>query len=922
MDNELSFQLEGGRIFNFVLLNDKLVKLGDGSFGVVFLVEENGQYFAAKLLYGIFDNKNAPALKEFKREMGILKIIRSGSGINRPPRIVNIIDGTEQFHHSNAYKTLKNQFENDFKIEVSQYAEVMELYPYTLKDLLERGPIEDYRPWEKPNKRKAKYVVPPEILEEVFGSIETASKELREAYTSRDELEVKINSTDWPDEQKEKLKNSIINRIGYELLKSLSFEERIETIWPILSHLVAGLEVLHSLKNATIAHLDLKPANIFIDNPGGAIEAYIGDFGFTNVAIALGGTYLLSEEALPLGTLHYRSPEQKDYRDVCYAKVTHENEKVILEIKDPKFNGTIIEDGDFIIFSKDSSRRSYDISKIEFGNEKEPTKLTINAKVGSISSDEYTQIWLYKRQDDRTDIFGVGAIAYDLLTCGKSPERFYEGIRRFERKDNGEEGTVKDVIEKYIQVSEYKSTEAGLAPIFEPFRDSRTGKYAPKWFVEWIVKCFLYQAQDTYFSVAKQSNGEELNPFTSIKSDLQKFIRPNSEGKEPLISRVLAENNPLLTLEAPTIPSTEANRFADKLEALQNQKNLNFRPIQGVYFFKELVELLRNKFQGSLTEENRFFFFELLPENLIYIGGDRVVGGSRFEVSNHLFKDQDAFLYDLRADEVNKRFIQDILNPFVPARITFMRRRINLTNDNEGSDSFIYSFLDSSQLDEKVKSGDWIIKNDEIYRVIETIGGKKIKITRDLLENVVEDDSINIKGGEAILYYDLDRRKYYLEMLGLYIYNLFFAENEHIGASRSKFNPVDLFPENRRKIKTLSKPPEKGILGGKISDEDWYDWIYHTVAIIIAKLFYHGLENSYYQSAFDQNSTNKEFTDRIGGIILADIGQLKNGIERCFNFTPGELDFLKQPVENNQLDINIKPRSDWRFRKIIASSFR
>ena len=50
---------------------------------------------------------------------------------------------------------------------------------------------------------------------------------------------------------------------------------------------------------------------------------------------------------------------------------------------------------------------------------------------------EQTQVVFLKRQEYRTDLFGVGAIAFDLISCGRSSERFYESIRRFEFDGSG-----------------------------------------------------------------------------------------------------------------------------------------------------------------------------------------------------------------------------------------------------------------------------------------------------------------------------------------------------------------------------------------------------------------------------------------------------------------------------------------------------
>jgi hypothetical protein len=52
----------------------------------------------------------------------------------------------------------------------------------------------------------------------------------------------------------------------------------------------------------------------------------------------------IANAELPLGTRHYRSPEQKDYFDICDVdiQVDSENHKVELISTDPKLRDSII----------------------------------------------------------------------------------------------------------------------------------------------------------------------------------------------------------------------------------------------------------------------------------------------------------------------------------------------------------------------------------------------------------------------------------------------------------------------------------------------------------------------------------------------------------------------------------------------------
>lgn len=82
---------------------------------------------------------------------------------------------------------------------------------------------------------------------------------------------------------------NIISSYRYELVSSLYETDlkkfmrgnftSLDTIWKIIYQITCGLEYLHS---ANIAHLDLTPTNIFINN-GDMIDVAIGDFGASQI---------------------------------------------------------------------------------------------------------------------------------------------------------------------------------------------------------------------------------------------------------------------------------------------------------------------------------------------------------------------------------------------------------------------------------------------------------------------------------------------------------------------------------------------------------------------------------------------------------------------------------------------------------------
>ncbi len=133
------------------------------------------------------------------------------------------------------------------------------------------------------------------------------------------------------------------------------------------------------------------------------------------------------------GTLHFRSPEQKEHFDVANVEVN--------------VRGNVVFSSTFAIPNSAgaSSKRATACSSAGTGRASVTSSRTssrapsdaqsacrIAARSDQIKDGEQTQVIFLKRQEYRTDLFGVGAIAFDLISCGRSSERFYESIRRFE----------------------------------------------------------------------------------------------------------------------------------------------------------------------------------------------------------------------------------------------------------------------------------------------------------------------------------------------------------------------------------------------------------------------------------------------------------------------------------------------------------
>ena len=453
-------QNNGPRLhYEFVVDNGVPKKLGDGTFGAVFeAVTSESKSAAVKLFYPVNDGSVTDIRNRHEMRAGseLRKTLRS-SRLEALEANLVLSDGwTTEFDKSDAYKSLKKAFAQ-FGLAVSGHALVMPFYECTLKDLLENGG-------------------PAGRLVSGVPAVKPGAP-------------------------------------GYEILRRMALPERERHIAAIMRQIATGLRALHA---ANLFHRDIKPANVMMRVAGDDIQVSLGDFGFLDdlperAASGYGG-------ALPLGTRHYRSPEQKDYFDLCDVSVTPKNDgsdkRLILETTDKKFVDTLIERGDIAEFSKDKHGQAgdatgYMVVSVYPGDEKSMVELDNPYETGF--ADEKTQVLFYKKPSGRTDLFGVGALMFDMLTLGKSPECFYDFLRPLDRRGpDGSDVSVNTIIEKYRAAINGNTTSAELASILDQVRDRAQGHYPSSEIMAVIFRCMMSRSEGAYFESTKEFPAQDF----------------------------------------------------------------------------------------------------------------------------------------------------------------------------------------------------------------------------------------------------------------------------------------------------------------------------------------------------------------------------------------------------------------------------
>lgn len=293
---------------------------------------------------------------------------------------------------------------------------------------------------------------------------------------------------------------------GYPRLRDVAVEERERSVVPILGQVARGLQALHA---GGFRHQDIKPANIYYRRNASRAEFRLGDLGFLRPADnpAIAGSTAVGVVA-GLGTRHYRSIEQRDFSDTaeCDVHLGEGGKWAILSTRDPKFLETNIRPGDLAYFAKSSLRRLFEITDLERDPVAGEVKVHVRAPRdvweggdGTASSplveDRNTQVAFLKNPTAKTDLFGLGAILFDVVSGGESPEGFYELLRRFDRRDVDISARITSLYDTWCAGVADDTDVAGI------FRRTRgpDGKSVSVAVLSFLLRCMMSNAEDGFY---------------------------------------------------------------------------------------------------------------------------------------------------------------------------------------------------------------------------------------------------------------------------------------------------------------------------------------------------------------------------------------------------------------------------------------
>ena len=559
-------------------------KLGDGNFGCVFAAQNGvGERFALKVIYA----HQADSIEKRARVRDELNVAQKISeallhlegthpeyaGLRNafPDHLVMPLQSTEQFKSDSEFGAFRDTFAA-LDMEFSDFAYLMRRYDKSLKDLMDYGDS-----------------------------------------SSRD-----------PDS----------GVSGYARLRDIPLIERERSALPVLQQVAGGLRVLHAVH---LRHQDIKPANIYYLGDQGNIYFRLGDLGFLNpTSPVVAGSAMVSQDSLAIGTKHYRSVEQIDYADTSEVSVTVDESTRTAELlsRDPKFLRSNIGEGDLVVFPKSKSRRLYPIQEVDRDEEATLVRMqiTLNPTVedqeagvehAPVYSEDLTQASFIKKPTAKTDLFGLGAILFDIISAGESPERFYELLRKFDAPGVRISQAILAFYPTWIS-GQYVDPE--VSAIFHRVCRGQPAFAVHEEVLKFLLRTMMSEPEDSYYKTLvfqDDLRAGQQSPWKIIQDDIRELRRAVGADVEydTVDGNALTSSGPIESGEpsdASTPVTVNAVALIENLKTMEasaegGTKALGTRWLRGGAFLANVYnELYRADAVGGGTQVLKSF----APENL------------------------------------------------------------------------------------------------------------------------------------------------------------------------------------------------------------------------------------------------------------------------------------------------------------------
>ena len=772
------------------------MKLGDGTFGCVFRVQDPAfKNYALKIFYEPSDDFVRTSQNE---EMNLGDRLRYlfRDRIERADEVDRYLvvasHRVEDFKRSSAYKEHANYFEN-LEFKVSDRGIVMGIYPLSLKDLLERG-------WPR---------------------------------TQEGEADLALSA----------------RKSGYSILRSLPQREREKCILPIMRQLADALSIL---QEARCNHQDIKPANVLLREVNPRLDVALADLGFVNTGqFQVAGSLFQMQ---PLGTRHYRSPEQTDFFDICEVDINPlDDGDYELITRDPKFQDTFSEKGDLIVFSKLSNKVQWKIRNIEFKHMEDDssvTRIVIEGLDGvkPLHKDVRTQITVNKVQTDRTDIFGFGAIMLDMLTCGRSPEQFYNLLRVHDRATTIEKG----LAQRYSHFCTGGGTVPEIDAIFQYMRVDFNSGFPHPDIVLMVLKCMMSKPSDSYWKSGR---------WQAIRHDLDKITGELNCTSYGEVGKNYLTNGGQFRVEPRDDPQENPAQELSRIQSLRygDYGECVERLVAGIRFLAKVAHMLNTEIRGG---PDISYLVNVSPNSLVRRRGEFVPRFVYFENED----DFNAVIESGSPRSLPQLFAAGGLSPpFVQGLV------------REGEVWVFENASDGVHLGYELwdRGGRWPVGALADNHILVDISATS-KVSLVVAEHDAKEGTLRVTGDgidqmpidttrlHAHFVRKLDRRDYYVAMLGVYVRLIFFVDP----VARQRHTPQSIYflEEGKGRIGLKQQRKPKRSMEG----------LFALMAGTYARLLTLQLDGSAEKTNLVQASLDS-FKDCISRLLRCEINDLMDG---------------------------------------------
>ena len=830
------------------------VKLGDGNFGCVLAARGGNELLALKIIYehqattgngsdGDIDYKKLRTLSELRVKETLFERLNS-SPDEEVRKLTTVYD--EHLALPLAYSMKLDQDEEfeeyasiyrKYDLVFSRYAYVMRRFDCSLKDLMEHG-----------------------------GRVSFAEADAR--------------------------------RTAYARLRSVSLAERERSALPVISQVANGLRILHA---AGLRHQDIKPANIYYRNNLGTADFVLGDLGFLHEQNPIAaGSAMVSSDALVIGTKHYRSIEQIDHSDVSevWVEPGPDGETITVASRDPKFLRTNIRAGDLVVFPRSSSQTLFKINEFRIvggqGDEASPeVRMTISSAdrasdeergdAGLLSlRDGLTQASFIKNPTERTDLFGLGAVLFDIVSAGESAERFYELLRKYDVRDTRIQQTI---LNFYPTWRSGQAVTPDISAIFQ--RASNDGReYLSPGIMAFLLNCMMSEPDDSfYMRYFEHKDGQpDSAGWPAVISSIEGLVRRlRAQDYRGVDKNALTAEKPSSDTEEDP-PSRET--IGDLLPSLQEREPID-RWLRAASFLNAMMELTRRISSKLGSSRHTTAFISLKPEHLVLSRDDQIIKESdvvgRYTNSQYLGQLMvlDPLFSSLSSDP----------NSFLPVWWQSRLRRVFVRPwpNEDGAEStgeagvgtggairVATRSIDFSMPGQRAQAGDFLLVSNEesthsLYDIEES-GNGWLEIRRnEAVEAERENIAVESRHDEdrsGYIVKSLDTDAYLGGMLSIYLFHALFAGGEgrgveHFGReviSKALYYPMTDLPGP-------SESPHQG-WGGRIfgpQRPEEHELVRHAIRLYVWLMLggFHGAKNR--MDAIKEQVS--KWKDRVAGVL-------------------------------------------------------